>query len=342
MKPPWEGSWNGVRFRPEGGDHLESFYLKATAPDAERAFWLKATIISTAGEEPEGTLAEGWAIAFDHRQAERSNVAVKHSLAFTDATFDRRNLDIHWSLPGAGDEFHLVAGETHGLITSGAHRIEWQLSFPTDGVRPLVVFPHPRLYTGPFPTTKQISPYPDVRMSGQLTVDGSPWKVDQWHGYQGHNWGTQHVELYAWCHCNQWQQEEELVLEAASGRVRAGPLLLPVMSVVNVRHRGVDYPFNGLRQLVATRADIGLRRYTFSGTSRAGRIEALFEAPVEDFVGLWYRNPRGPTTHCLNSKLASGRIRFEPADGPPIELTTRAAALEVGTIRADHGVKMYA
>jgi hypothetical protein len=103
----------------------------------------------------------------------------------------------------------------------------------------------------------------------------------------------------------------------------------------------VDYPFNGLRQMVSTRADIGLRRYTFSGRSKHGSIEGLFDAPAESFVGLRYRNPRGPTTHCLSSNLASGRIRFEPSGQPAVELRASAAALEIGTLRADHGVKMY-
>ena len=46
-------------------------------------------------------------------------------------------------------------------------------------------------------------------------------------------------------------------------------------------------------------------------------------------------------TYCLNSKLAHGRVRIEVAGREPIDLTTRCAALELGTKDADHGVQMY-
>lgn len=339
MKPPWEGSWNGVRFRPDGKDHIESFFLKATAPDTKRAIWLKATVLAAAAE-PDRVTAEGWAIAFDHRDKERRNVGVKHTVPYAEASFSDRDLAIDWQVAGSDDALHLAPGKTAGTISTGEHRIGWDLRFAGDD-RPLVAFPHPRMYTGPFPKTKQVSPYPDVRLDGYVTVGDERWDVADWYGMQGHNWGSRHTELYAWCHCNHWDEDAELVLEAMSGRVRVGPVLLPVLSSVNVRHRGVDYPFNGLRQVVGTRADIGLRRYTFSAQSKLGRLEGLFEAGVDDFVGLYYRNPQGPTTHCLNSKLATGRIRFEPRGRAPLELTTRAAALEVGTLRTDHGVKMH-
>jgi hypothetical protein len=70
-------------------------------------------------------------------------------------------------------------------------------------------------------------------------------------------------------------------------------------------------------------------------------VEGLFEAPVEEFVGLYYPNPVGLTTYCLNSKLAAGRIRFEREGAAPLELRTEAAALEIGTKRSDHGVRMH-
>ena len=339
MKAPWEGTWNGTRYRADGRDHIESFFVKATAPDAGRAIWLKATIWASAAE-PDRAVAEGWAIAFDHRGDQRRNVAVKHTIPFGEASLSNRDLAIDWQLSGSDDRLELRPGATSGVITTGDDRIEWQLSFAGDD-RPMVAFPHARMYTGPLPKTKQVTPYPDVRMDGWVQVRDERWAIESWAGMQGHNWGSRHTELYAWCHCNHWEQDTELTLEAMSGRVRVGPVLLPMLSVVGVRYRGQDFPFNSLRQTVTTRADVGMRRYAFSAQGKSGHIEGLLEAEVDDFVGLYYRNPQGPTTHCLNSKLATGRIRFEPRGQAPIELATRAAALEVGTLRADHGVKMH-
>jgi hypothetical protein len=68
----------------------------------------------------------------------------------------------------------------------------------------------------------------------------------------------------------------------------------------------------------------------------------MVEARTDDMVGLYYANPDGAMTYCLNSKLASARVRFEPKGRAPLTLTSRAAALEVGTRDADHGVRMQA
>src|SRR5207244_4173402 len=42
---------NGLQYRGIG-DHVESFFVKATAPDAKRALWLKATVVAS-GASPE-------------------------------------------------------------------------------------------------------------------------------------------------------------------------------------------------------------------------------------------------------------------------------------------------
>jgi hypothetical protein len=331
--------WNGVRFdASRRSDHVESFFFKATAPDAKRAIWLKATIFSSR-TDPEYPVAEAWAIAFDHRGSEPFAVAVRQTVPLSRASFGRCELAIDWNDPADG-RFHATPGHTSGQVRTGDRQLGWDLRFAGDD-RPLVLFPFDWMYCGPFPSSKTVTPYPDVRFQGDVQVGSERWELTDWHGMQGHNWGRGHAELYAWAHCNQWSKDVGLVLEAVSAQVRMGPLLTPVLSMIVVRHDGVDYPFHRLRQLFGTRADIGLRRYTFAARSPTARIEGMLEAPVEQFVGLYYANPRGLTTYCLNSKLATARIRFERQGKVPIELRSEAAALEIGTKRSDHGVRMH-
>ena len=158
---------------------------------------------------------------------------------------------------------------------------------------------------------------------------------------QGHNWGRGHADLYAWCHVNTWESEAELVVEAMSGRVRVGPVLTPLVTLVCARFRGVTYLWNAPLVVARAYGEVGLRRYDFSAESREGRVEGSFEADTEDMVGLYYPNPEGPMTYCLNSKLARAHVRLEASGRPPIVVRSRAAALEIGTRDAEHGVRMY-
>lgn len=336
MKLPFEP--NAVRFDPAArGDHVESYFLKANEPSGERALWVKATIFASA-REPSGAVAEGWAIAFDRRGGKPRHVAVKHALPFAQASFSRTGLDIGWKL---GDEhFSLRPGEARGRIARREGSIAWDLRFEGDA-RPLFPLPHESMYRGAFPKSKLVTPSPDLRLSGEVTVGGERWEIAGWRGMQGHNWGRGHADLYAWCHVNAWDDEVDFVLEALSGKVRVGPVLTPLVTIACARYRGVSYDFNGPVTIARAHGDVGLRRYGFSAETRHARIEGHLEADTEDMVGLYYPNPDGAMTYCLNSKLARAHVRFEVSGRPPLALRSRTAALEIGTQDADHGVRMY-
>ncbi len=326
---------NGVRYDDrESGGHVESYFFKATAPDAERAFWIKTTIF----RDRTGTRAEAWAIAFDHRDASRTHVAAKHSLPMSQASFDRDALEVRWRTDH-GDQIHVSANHLSGRVHTEDHDLSWDLRFESRGA-PFITLPMERMYRSRFPSSKTVTPHPDASFFGSLTVDGETWSIDDWRGMQGHNWGRSHAELYAWLHCNQFNCGDDLVIEAVSARIPLGPLR-PTMTVIYVRHRGRDFAFHGPRELVTSHGDIGLRRYSFEAKNRSARIRGEVDAKTADFVGLYYPNPDGPMTYCLNSKLASLRARIEITGTEPIDFTSRAAALEIGTRASDHGVRMY-
>lgn len=331
---PKEGAgsqWNAVRCR-EGSTHghVESYFLKLNDAEGRRALWVKATILVRAGGVPR--VAEAWAIAFDR---EGRHVAVKQVVPLAEAHFDESGLDV------AVAGLRLTPGRVHGEVTSGGERIAFDLRF-TMNVAPLVPFPSARMYEARLPSSKLVSPHPDSRFEGSYTVAGSTVEVNDWHGMQGHNWGTRHAELYAWSHCNQWEGHDDLVLEGVTARVKVGPVLAPPLSIVCVRHRGVRYDFNAPLALVRARGTIELRRWTFSAKTSLATVSGELWADTEDFVGLSYENPDGAITHCLNSKIARGRIRLSVRGRPDIEALTRAAALEIGTKDPAHGVTMLA
>lgn len=347
--------WNAVRYAPTGRrDHVESYFLKANEPGGDRAIWLKATVFAKASE-PERAIVEGWAIAFDRRGGRRHHVAAKHTLPWADARLGERGLDVRWRIEASGDEMLIVPGQTRGSVSSRDARVAWDLRFaPTpssagpspDQPRPMVPLPMARMYEGGFPKSKLVTPWPDAMFDGTVTVGDERWDLEGWRGMQGHNWGRGHADLYAWCHGNVWRdesgREEDFVLEGLSARVKVGPVLTPLTTLVCVRHRGSSYDWNRPLDIVRASGDVGLRRWSFAVKSDLGIVEGYVEAETDDFVGLYYPSPNGVMTHCLNSKLASARVTFQPRGKPPLSLTTKAAALEIGTHDADHGVRMYA
>lgn len=329
--PPPPFDWNAFRFdsRARRG-HVESYFFKLNDAEGRRALWLKATVLSD-GRCAEGTVAEAWAIAFDR---ENGHIAVKQTVPYSQARFSRTGLDIE--VAGLRIRDGIVQGE----VEQNGHRIAVDLSF-TKGAPPLVPLPERALYYSRLPRSKLVSPYPDSRFSGSYAVNGETIRVENARGMQGHNWGESHAHLYAWAHCNQWDQDEDFVFEGLSAKIKLGPVVTPIATLVCVRHRGVRYEFNRFRDLLKNRGEVSFRRWVFRAESDLGRIEGELFGQTPDFVGLHYPNPDGTMTYCLNSKLAHARLRFEPFGRPPMTLTSRTAALEVGTREPNHGIRMY-
>ncbi len=324
--------YSGVRYDPSARvGHVESYFLKANDPARPRALWLKATIFASA-HAPRRAVAEAWAVAFDR---ERGHVAVKSWVPYEAARFSP--VDFSAAIDGCS----YGASAVRGSITTAERTIAWDLRY-RDASAPLYHYPR-KLYEARLPSQKLVSLCPDATFEGKATVRGETWSLDGWRGMVGHNWGRKHTALYAWAHCNVWDgpPDPEIVFEGVSGRVALGPVLTPTRTLLFVRHRGVRYDLNGTLDLLRNQGEITPRRYRFRGESDLAFVQGELWGESDDFVGLYYPNPDGAMTYCLNTKIAQAELRFRPRGRDEMVLRSSAAALEIGTRDPNHGVRMY-
>jgi hypothetical protein len=325
---------NAVRY--VGNDsrgHVESHFLKATAPDADRALWIRHTVF-VPRRRPELAVAELWGIAFDRRNG-GSIAAAKNTRPIGDATYTAAPFRI--VSPAAT----LETGRARGEITGGAHTLRWDLVFDAHGP-PFHPFPVEGMYRAPFPKSKTLTPYPSTCFDGELIVDGQRWEIAHWPGMQGHNWGRHHADAYAWGHCNQWEDAPRggAWFEGVSARVRMGPVLIPWLSVAALHVDDETIRFDGVRAMTSRSVGVGWYRWKFALEAARARLEGEISADRVDLAGLRYENPDGSMSYCLNSKLARGQLRLERKGHVPLELRSRAFALELGTRDPDHGIEM--
>ncbi len=323
----------GVRYRPQAvRGHVESYFLKANDPEGARAVWLKATIFAS-DHDPTRAVAEAWAIAFDR---EHGHTAVKTWVPYESARFSPTALDVSVA------SCRFTSEAWKGDIASGERSVAFDLALGGEA-DPLMHFPRPFLYDAPFPSTKIVSLAFDARVSGRVVVNGASWDVSRWGATVGHNWGRRHAPHYAWGHCNVWHEAgAALAFEGLTARAGVGALSLPAMTLLAVRHAGRTHTLTGALSMVKNHGDVSLRRWTFGGKGQHIAIEGEMRAETDDFVGLFYANPDGKTTHCLNSKLAHAELSVTLRGQPPMKLTSNAAALEIGTRDPMHGIRMYA
>lgn len=327
---------NALRFDPAGsGEHVESYFLKANAPDGRRALWIKHTVFAPPSRASEA-VAEVWAIAFDRDRQDTFPIGGKMTVPFAEA----RVSGTPFEMEAAGCV--LRSGEARGSLEAEGHRLRWDLRHDVRA-EPFRPFPADVMYRAPLPKTKTVTPCPHGVFSGEVEVDGEAWSVDGWLGMQGHNWGRGHMDAYAWAHCNAWDGDaEDVWFEGFAGQLQVGPVSSPWICLAALHVDGRILRFDGMRSLFASQTRVGFDRWSFRFQKGQTILVGEITAEREGMAGLRYANPKGPLTHCLNSKLARGRLRLEAPGEPTRELTSDRFALEIGTHQADHGVRMVA
>lgn len=333
MTAPSRAEANRCRFLPGSrAGHYESYFLRANEASRARAFWIRYTFFSPAGQ-PQLAVGEVWAVWFDG--AAHRIVAAKSAVALADCAI------------GAGAP-ELLIGHSRlderclaGSASASGHQIAWTLGY-TAPLAPLLLLPA-SLYDGRFPQAKALVGSPGALFSGELEVDGETVAVQQWRGSQNHNWGSRHTDTYCWGQVAGFDGAPEVFLECSTARLRWGPVRSPQMSLVVLRIGTLEFSLNSIAQALRTRARIDGFSWTIDARADGVRIEIELAAPRDAFAGLHYPNPPGGIKTCLNSKLAACSLTVHLRGAAPRSYRSRhGAAFEILTDRNDHGVAILA
>jgi len=306
--------------------HYESFYVKATHPDGGHGIWIRHTIHRRPGAA--GT-ASVWVTRFDRSagapRATKLTVAAD-GLGFPDGAY----VDVGGSRIGPGT--------LRGGFEEGGVRTAWDLTF-TDRADAFRHLPHERLYRGPLPRTKPLSPHPDARFSGTFTFGDETVTLDGWPGMVGHNWGTEHAERWTWIQAGPMDGGDAPYFDLVAGRLRLGRWTTPWIGNAVLALDGERHRLGGLDRVRSTEIRETPSSCTFGLAGKGVAIHATVSAPPEAFVAWLYADPSGHDHHALNCSVADMELRVKRPGTPDLTLSaTGSAAYELGTRDFSHGV----
>ena len=308
-----------------GSGHYESFYIKATRPGGGRAVWIRHTVHKRPGAELEGSI---WFTLFDADAPGPRATKVTVPAAEVSAP------------PGAMIEVAgavLEPGLARGEASTPDLTASWDLRFDP-GPEAFRHLPYGFLYGAPLPKTKFLSPYPDARFSGSVTVDGERLELEAWPGMIGHNWGSEHAERWTWIQANELSDGDGY-FDAALGRIKIGPLTTPWVGNAMLRLGGEAHRLGGFDRIRSTQIDDRPTECRFELTGKGVRVRGRVGSEPRNFVAWVYADPVGPEHNTLNCSISDLELTVERDGRPPLRLTCAgAAAYEIGMRETDHGI----
>ncbi len=303
--------------------HYESFFQRANYPTEPKAFWIRYTIFSP-DNHPEKAIGELWAIYFDG--ISHQHIKVKKEIPFEKCIFEDKRFFVKV------DSSVLENGKLSGSISSENDSIEWDLNYSGNSA-PLFPLPE-NLYKGDFPKAKILVGMPLASYSGNLVVNGNNINIENWIGSQNHNWGIKHTDNYAWGQVAGFDNSPESFLEVTTARLKFGPVWTPFMTLITLRHKGREFRLNTILQSLKAKGKFDHFHWKFYSKNSDAEIEGTIFADKNDFVVLKYYNPPGGIKNCLNTKIASAKIkiRYKNSSGKFTEdilETANRAAFEI-------------
>lgn len=283
-----------------GGDPFEEAWFVEVLLAPDRGFWLRFRIDATAGQ------LEVWAIA---STPDGPVVAEKqcHPLGPMEglASCDAARLERERSVGEIG-------------------RIRWNLSFDDAGAR----HAHLPWWFRALKVGKAYAPgVLDLRVRGEVVVDGVPWRVKRGPGIFGHHWGRRsRVKRWAWGHCNAFDRED-LVFEGLSATI--GPATLTSLVFLADGHA---YRFSRLRHLTRTWSRTSDEGWAFE--ARDGDRVLSGQLALDPATAATVTYPTGgpgrTQVYCTNTRF--GRIHLvlrDPRRGLDLDVRSRECAFEL-------------
>ncbi len=293
--------------------YYESRFLRANAPDAAQAVWLRETLLLPAGGQPS---ADVWVMVFDPS----GRRALKRSYPIDAADFGYDE----WTARIATTSLDDTAAR--GSVPDA----RWDLTI-TPGGQDSVKLLTDRAYQSRFPTAKTQVRHPLARFDGRLELAGLTLDLDGWTGSVNHNWGTRHTPAYAFGQVCGFDDAPDSTLEIVTARAAVGPVLLPGVTLFVFRHEGQEFAVRSLGGSLHTHGRYAPFSWTFGARVGEQMIQGEITTEPADVIGLTYSDTHGGTKYCYNSAIASCRIQVAGMAFERAELVSHGAMFEILT-----------
>ena len=283
---------NTMRWRQGRRGHYEGWFVAFNAPSEEAGYWIRYSMVAPTDPARE-PFAQAWFMRTDRRAATR-NRALRTTFPVNQLVATARP----FSVDIAGN--HLAAGGCSGTLEDAAGTVSWRLTFESllPGITPTPEW-------GARIATCFQEPQPLIRVSGEITEDGTSRQVEGWLGEQAHVFGAKHSDRWHWAEC------KHLGEGRAFTGVAAWPRFPPrTITSLSLLGPGPSLERTGTRDLFRGVTEHSPVAWDFDAEYPRERLAGRVTPRPEDLIGITYHDPSGRPVYCYHSELADISLRY--------------------------------
>lgn len=278
---------------------FEVYSLRFNDPKQKVAVWYRQSILLRRKKPAEAGLS---IVLYDLEDPERNRICHQ-----TRPLQEARIEDDIFYFSVAGGEFYQKG--CHGQLTYEDEPIRWQFEWlPAE--RSFRHYPLRIFYRPLWPFAKIASPNPDVRLTGDLEWGARRLHFEKVPACQTHIWGRHSAESWTWAQVNQFEDNEDIVFEAVSGRVYLQGRLLPPITMLRIVLHGREYKLNRPWHWQGNISLPHVDRWHFEATSRGMRFIGDVFVDRKELTGFVYEDPDGSQRYIYRTESATLRLQI--------------------------------
>ena len=299
-----DGTENRMKWDRSSRNFMEVWFATLNDPDSGLGVWLRYTMTAPneRGGEP---YCELWGFVFDPHGHRNFAAKERHPIERLVGAVGRDD----GAIVRIGDAW-LSDNHLEGEVANeDGKSLSWSLDFEPESR----CFQHiPAVLRSNLEkrVSTLCSPNLSVPFSGTIKLGGEAIELSGAPGCQTHRWGSKHSLTWTWAHCSRFEEEEDTVFEGVAAKARFGPLPVPTSTLLYLRFRGEDIPFNELRWAIRAKSRYELPTWAFHARNEEWRIVGAARARPERMVQVHYSDPDGASRYCANSEIADIAIEL--------------------------------
>lgn len=303
-----DGTENRMMWDRRSAGFTEAWYVTLNHEPSGAGIWLRYTITSPRSRT-EPPVCELWAFLFDRDKGPVFAAKNRHSIDLLGGPNGRDD----GALVRIGDAW---LSETHmeGEVSDEGSSMSWSLDIEP-AVRCFHHIPSRLRRRAERRFTLVCAPNLSVPFTGTVKLEGQLYEFTGEVGQQGHRWGRAHAPSWAWAHCSDFGSGGDAVFEALGARSSIGPIPVPTMHLIYLRHDGEDMTFNQFEWALRARGRYEMPTWAFSARNDYWRIAGAARTGVDRMVQVTYMDPDGSKRFCANSEVADLGIEIYRRSG---------------------------